>query len=95
MCSMIEHALDIRALAEEIGKLANTETSQALAGILIESSVDEIALLLLQSQNTIFNSVRNDDAMHVDLVLLPDAVSTVNSLLLDEGVPERIENDDL
>ena len=66
-----------------------------MASLLIKSIFDEFALLFLESNDTVFNGVWNKDAVDLDGFQLANAVSTIDSLLLDVRVPKRSEYDDL
>lgn len=91
-------AIDQRLLpsanAEEEGKLLYAKTAKRLTSPLTESLVNEFLLALLKFDNTILDRVLDQDPMDFDGALLANAVCSVNSLHLNERVPERIKNND-
>jgi len=67
---------------EEIREFAATETAETVRRLLIQSSVDERTLLLLNGDDAIFDRVLDQYAVHTNRTRLANAVSTVDSLLL-------------
>ena len=81
--------------AEEIGQLLHTQTANVLASFLIQRLADQSTLPLLQLDDSVFDSVLYQHSVHFNWSRLANAVRTVNSLFLNVGIPERIENYDL
>jgi hypothetical protein len=78
--------------AKEVGKLVDVETAEKLAYTLIESRFNELALSLLELHNTILDRGLDQNTMDLDGSLLSDVVSSVDSLHLDEWIPEWIKD---
>jgi len=76
-------------------ELSRTQPTNRLAGFLIQSPLDELSFLFLQSEDPVLDSVWYKYAVDVDGLLLPDAVGTINGLLFDVWIPEWVENNDL
>ena len=80
---------------EEEGEIPDAQTSDTLACVLVQRAIDQLALLLLQSHDAVFDSILDQDTMNLDLPTLADAVCAVNRLLLNVRIPEGVQQDDV
>src|ERR1700741_3607106 len=58
-----------------------------------EGRVGELALLLLQFEDALFDRVAGDQTVREDMALLTDAVRAIDRLRLDRRVPPRVEQE--
>ncbi len=56
-----------------------------------DNGVGKIALGLLQLENFLFHGIARDQTVGEDLARLADAVSAIDRLRFDGGIPPRIE----
>jgi hypothetical protein len=61
-----------------------------LAGLFVESSIYELALALLELNDTVFYRLLDEDAMDLNWSLLPNPMSTTDSLILNVRVPDKL-----
>lgn len=67
---------------KEIREFAATKAPETVRRLLIQGSIDERTLLLLDGNDTIFDRVLDQYAVHTDRTRLTYAMSTIDGLLL-------------
>ena len=78
---------------EQVLELLCIETSEAPGSLLVKRSIDDLHLCILKLFDMVFDSLGNKDAVHKHLAGLRHAMSPIDGLLFDEGIPERVEDD--
>ena len=80
---------------KEISKFPGIQAGDIHSTTLIEGTTDQLTLLVLESNNAILDGILNKQTVNKDLSNLPDAMGTINSLVFNVGIPERIEHDNM
>ena len=60
-----------------------------------EERVGQVTFGLVETEYFFFDGVLGDEVIDGDILLLPDAVGAVGGLLFDDGIPPRVEVDDI
>ena len=60
-----------------------------------EERVGQVTFGLVEAEYFFFDGVLGDEVIDGDILLLPDAVGAVGGLLFDDGIPPRVEVDDV
>ena len=61
----------------------------------MEDVVGNVTFFILQANNLLLNGMLGKHPNNGDILCLADAVSAVNGLFLDRGVPPGIQKDDI
>lgn len=77
---------------EEESNIIKRGTVESFA---IKDVCGESLFVVLKSDDPVFNGVRGEDVMNMDVFGLSDAMGTVNSLSVNGMVPPRVNEDDV
>jgi hypothetical protein len=72
---------------KKVDELLSSQSTNTAAGILIQGSIDKLALAILKLNDAVFHSSLYQNSMNTDRFLLADSVCTVNSLHFYKWVP--------
>jgi hypothetical protein len=71
---------------EEVSQLPDSQPAHVLSRLLIERSLNKLLLFLLQSKNTVFDCLRDEQTMNLHWSHLTNSMGTIDGLCF--SVPE-------